>query len=536
MDKVLAAQTVLHVSEDPSSSALLREQLAAHGLGFEVQRCADSASFHRAVAKGGFRLVVVDLPLPDDLAAEELAQVQTKHPEWPVLFRWGEGGTWTVEESSEQLARAVQRSLELDPVRPQTEEERRKVLAQLVRQQELLLRLAKLDASDLQSLLRDVTQSFARLLEVERVSVWEFDPTHTSLHCMDLFQRTGASHTAGQVLTGFPRYRSALESSLQIAAHDARSDPRTSEFLKEYLLPLGITSMLDAPIRCAGKVAGVLCLEHVGAPRLWTVHDQCAAAGAASLLARVFAERDRRTLEERLRQGEKMEAIGRLAAHVAHDFANRLTAIGSLTHHLQGSAELGGEERHTVELLGQEIEKAMKAVRELLAVGRATEANPSQLVSLDLGSTVSAMAPTLRSVLGQGVELELVAYDDELPVRIEPEALEQILLNLASNARDGMPGGGRCSIEVGRGLLVTEAGRAGTPAAALVVSDSGTGLTAEARRRLFEPFFSTKERGRGSGLGLTTVYDLVRSHQGEISVKSEVGKGTRFEILLPLGA
>ncbi len=536
MEKVLATQTVLHVSDDPSGSLLLREQLAAHGLGFEILRCCDLPSFREAIATGAFRLIVVDLPLPRDLAADELARVQSGHPEWPVVFRWGEGGTWTVEESSEQLARAVQRSLDLDPARPQTEAERRNVLGQVVRQQELLLRLAKLETHDLQAVLREVTKSVARLMNVERVSVWEFDPSHSALKCLDLFQRTGAAHTLGQVLTGFPRYRSALETSLQIAAHDARADPRTSEFLKEYLVPLGITSMLDAPIRCAGKVEGVVCLEHVGAPRVWTVHDQCAAAGIASLLSRVFAERNRRALEERIRQGEKMEAIGRLAAHVAHDFANRLTSIGSLASLLGGRSSLGREERHTLDLLNQEIEKTMKLVRQLLALGRTSEADPTQVRVVELGACVKSMLPTLRSVAGQGIELELVTYDDHLPVRIEADALEQILLNLASNAKDGMPQGGKCSIEIGCGRILDEHGKGDRVAASLVFTDTGKGLTAEARRRLFEPFFTTKEGRRGSGLGLTTVYEVVRSHQGQISVSSEIGKGTRFEILLPLAS
>lgn len=518
---------ILHLAQDPNETLLLHGLLEAEGLECTIDQVADAQGFADAVRAGELDLVVADLPLPWAEAQTDLAELQRRHPEWPVIFRWGESGTWSVEEPGAQLARAMQKALAGVPVRAQNEAERRALLDRLVHQQDVLLRLSQRPNGDFPEFVHEVTETLSALLDVERVSVWESDLARTSLRCLDLFVRSRRSHEEGQVLRQFPRYARALDSALSVAAHDARSDPRTSEFRDSYLVPMGISSMLDAPIRRGGTVTGVVCIEHVGAPRHWTLLDQCAATGAANLLARACEVRDRRALEERVRQGERLEAIGHVAARVAHDFGNRLTAIGGMAD--IAASELPGDApaREPLRRIHEEVEKASQLVRQLLALGRPPHAGESEAVaSVDLSAVIARLLPVVRGVVGSSVRVEFEGAGAPLPVRIDPRDVEHVLLNLASNARDAMPHGGTLRLE-------TQAVPA-TRVVRLVVADEGVGISEQARRHLFEPFYTTKPGGLGTGLGLASVHDVVRRAGGEIQVRSAPGMGTRFEILLPM--
>ncbi len=253
----------------------------------------------------------------------------------------------------------------------------------------------------------------------------------------------------------------------------------------------------------------------------------------ASMIARDVTERKR--LEEEFRQAQKLEVVGRLAGGVAHDFNNLLTAI-------RGTAELlladMGEEhpmRADLQVITQASERAAALTRQLLAFSRQQAAQPRVV---DLNGVVAGADRILRRLVGAGVELVTVLSPGTGSVRVDPLQVEQVLTNLALNARDAMPDGGRLLVQTSE-VAVPAGGSPlwpGVPAgthAMLAVSDNGTGMDEATRSRIFEPFFTTKPAGKGTGLGLATVYGIVRQSGGHVLVHTGEGEGTTFQIFVP---
>jgi nitrogen-specific signal transduction histidine kinase/ActR/RegA family two-component response regulator len=238
--------------------------------------------------------------------------------------------------------------------------------------------------------------------------------------------------------------------------------------------------------------------------------------------------------EERLRQLHKMEAVGRLAGGVAHDFNNLLTVILGCCQLLQDRHADDPTSSSLLKEVQQAGERAAQLTRQLLLFSR-KETPRTEVVGLN--DLVSGMAKMLRRLIGDNIELTTDLEPDLGRVRADPGQVEQVVMNLALNARDAMPRGGRLQIET-RNLLLTQPTPAhpGIPAGAwstLVVRDNGCGMTDEVMAHLFEPFFTTKEAGKGTGLGLATVYGVVAQSGGHVRVASKPGMGARFRIYLP---
>lgn len=261
-----APRRAAHVSAATEESYLLDLQLKHEGLAFDLTSVSNHDQLVAALATQP-SMVIADLPLPWAGAAEELSELQRTRPDVPVVYRWGAAGSWSVEDGSAQLGRSVRSALALGVDHVQSPGERRRVLAEVVRYQTAHLRLGQLDMWDWEQALDRATEIIADTAAVERVSVWHLRSDGGALECDSLFQRSSREHRKGGELALDPAYRRAMDQATFVAAHDAQHDPRTSAFAKGYLEPIGITSMLDAPIRRGGRVVGVVCLEHVGPSR-----------------------------------------------------------------------------------------------------------------------------------------------------------------------------------------------------------------------------------------------------------------------------
>ena len=251
----------------------------------------------------------------------------------------------------------------------------------------------------------------------------------------------------------------------------------------------------------------------------------------------VFAEdvTEKRTLERQLRMAQKMEAVGRLSGGIAHDFNNLLGIIIGYSRVLKkalGADNALSEHAFEIERAGQ---RAASLTKQLLAFSRKQVLTPT---ILNLNSVISDLEKMLSRLLGEDIEVSLLMDTGLRNVKADQSQIEQILMNLAANARDAMPKGGKLKIqtanfELSQSYVRTHPGSKAGNYVQLAVTDTGTGMAPEILAHIFEPFFTTKEQGQGTGLGLATVYGIVKQSEGYITVDSEPGKGTCFQIYLP---
>ncbi len=318
--------------------------------------------------------------------------------------------------------------------------------------------------------------------------------------------------------------------------------PSARDLAREVAQLVGYSRAIVAPLVVEGEVIGALSVQSddltsADMPAITVFANQLAAAWRKTRLVQNL-ERSLEELKEtqsKLLRAQRMEAVGRLAGGVAHDFNNLLTII-------KVNAELLKQQLHPTDPLWEcahQIleagERAARLTRQLLRFSSSEVVVP---VSCDLGNLVRELGPTLGRIVGEESKLAFNLADDLWTVKADPSHLEQVIVNLALNARDAMPHGGFFSIEATN--LVPGGGSAADDIEVLpgqyvllTVSDNGTGMTEAVREHLFEPFFTTKEQGHGTGMGLSTVYGIVKQCGGDISVQTEVGQGTTFHIYLP---
>jgi PAS domain S-box-containing protein len=263
--------------------------------------------------------------------------------------------------------------------------------------------------------------------------------------------------------------------------------------------------------------------------------QNCVVGVGIDVTARKQAELERANLEVQFRQSQKMEAIGQLASGVAHDFNNILAIIQIQSDLLKADGNLSPSQMGFASEIGEATQRAAALTRQLLLFSRKGKMEPREL---DLNQSINDMTKMLRRTLGGNVELQFKFSMQPLFVNADPGMIDQVLMNLAVNARDAMPRGGKIIIEISavefdESIKHQYAQARPGSFVCLNVSDTGSGIPPEILPKIFEPFFTTKEVGKGTGLGLATVFGIVQQHQGWINVYSEVGQGTAFRIYLP---
>jgi PAS domain S-box-containing protein len=270
-------------------------------------------------------------------------------------------------------------------------------------------------------------------------------------------------------------------------------------------------------------------IEHNAAP----VRDNAGEVRGGILVFRDISKR--RQLEEQATHAQKMDAVGRLAGGVAGDFNNVLTVITGYAELLHAELPASSPLRRFVDEIIYAGERAAALTRHLLAFSRGSSAQPRVI---DLNGVVRNMEPMLRRLLGDNIELILLTSPGAGRVKADPSQIEQVIVNLSTNSRDAMPGGGKLVIETSNidleeGAASKNLGVKPGSYVMIAVSDTGVGMDPATRSRLFEPFFTTKEPGKGSGLGLATVYGAIKQSDGQVTVYSQPGCGTIFEVYLP---
>ena len=316
--------------------------------------------------------------------------------------------------------------------------------------------------------------------------------------------------------------------------------PAEARAEREDLVARGVRSALSIPIRSGDRTIAVFGFETVQAKRTWSDHDvdllQLIGEILTSALGRKHAEAALRASESRIQQIQKLEAVGRLAGGIAHDFNNLLTVILGFSRPLLRELPEGDPMREDLQEIHGAAERAASLTRQLLTFSRRQAADEQVM---DLSAMVSGLKTLLERLLGEDVEFVLDLEPALQGVRGDTHQFEQVVINLAANARDAMPEGGALKITTRNAALdAAQVQRVGLPGAGhyvlLSVSDSGCGMDEETRAQIFDPFFTTKEPGKGTGLGLSIAYSVVEQAGGAIRVEGGPSKGTTFELWLPI--
>ncbi len=490
---------ILHVEDSSRDAELVREALLAEGLGCEILRVETREQYVAALETGRFDLIVCDYTLPSFEGAEALEIAAAKWPHIPFLFFSGTIGDekavetlkkgaaeYVLKDNLSRLPSAIRRALS-----EARERGERRRAEEALRASEQRTRALMENAKDVIL----VTNIRGIVVEVNHAGEELFRRSRGEFAGRQFFDLLAADERE--------KVRRRFESALAGRALEAQET-------------IAVTADgQTVPIEISGS------LVEIGGERL--------------MLAIVRDVSERKRLEEQFRQVQKMEAIGRLAGGVAHDFNNLLTVILGYSDVVNSQLPAGHPLRQEVEQIQKAGERASALTRQLLAFSR-TQVLVPQLI--DVAEIVTDIDKMLRRLIGEHIDLSTVCDPGTGLVKADPGQLEQVLLNLAVNARDAMPGGGKLTIktrnaEVGEADAREHATAEPGSYVMIAVNDTGAGMDAETKAHIFEPFFTTKERGKGTGLGLATVYGIVKQSGGFIRVSSEPGRGTSFEIYLP---
>ena len=503
---------VLLVEDSPSDAKLVLAALRGMGRPLEHERVDTAEAMRAALDRQAWDIVISDWSMPKFTAPAALAILKEKGLDLPFIIVSGTIGEDTAVDAMHAGAHDYVLKDRLGRLPPAVARELRECQERAARRQaEVALRASE--------------ARFRRLAESGVVGVVVAESSGKIIEANDAFLRM-VGYTADEVRAGLVSWAGMTppewDQQSVVATEQLRTHGFARPWEKEYFRKDGSR----VPV-----LVGVATLEEGKNISVYIDLTERKRADAG----RVQAEEALRHSEEQLRQAQKMEAVGRLAGGVAHDFNNVLSVILSYGDLLLDDLKPADPMRADVEEIRKAGLRAAGLTRQLLMFSRQQVVEPKVI---DLSEVLESMEKMLQRILGEDVEL--VFAPPKAPGRVEadPSHLEQVILNLVVNARDAMPTGGKLTIETANVFLDEDYALSHLPAKSgphvmLAVSDTGVGMDRETQGRIFEPFFTTKEKGKGTGLGLSTVFGIVRQSGGNIWVYSEPGRGTTFKVYLP---
>jgi two-component system, cell cycle sensor histidine kinase and response regulator CckA len=497
---------VLMVEDSPTDAKLVLRELRNIGRPVESERVDDPEAMRKALEEKVWDLVLSDWSMPQFSARGALEVLKKSGRDLPFIIVSGTVG----EESAVDAMHAGAHDYIL-----------KDKLGRLVPAIERELRECKARGE-----LREAQSRFRKLSESGIIGINIADIHGNILESNDAYLKM-IGYSREELLQGAVRWADltppefhpqAEMATAQLKACGVATPWETETFRKDgsrVWMLVGV-AMLEYP-RCIAFTADLTARKEAEA-------------------GRARAEETLRQTEEQFRQAQKMEAVGRLAGGVAHDFNNVLSVILSYSELMLATIEPENPMREDLEEIKKAGHRAAALTRQLLLFSRQQVVDPKVL---DLDVLLAGMEKMLRRLVGEDVDLDLRPRPSLGKVRADPGSIEQVVMNLVVNARDAMPTGGKLTIETANATLdeayaKEHLGVKPGPHVMLAVSDTGTGMDRETQARIFEPFFTTKEKGKGTGLGLSTVFGIVQQSGGSVWVYSEPGQGTSFKVYLPL--
>lgn len=441
-----------------------------------------------------------------------------------------------------------------------------------------LTQSSAIDAGARTAAFREICQSASHAIAAARVSIWYYDNQQEAIVCEALYEREGDRYSCGLTLfqKDFPAYFAYLREERVLAAHDAHTSYATAEFSSVYLTPLGINSMLDAPIRFEGKLWGVVCHEQVGPHRTWTTEEQTFGASMADFTARVLSSERQAAAQKALKelnanlehlveartadlantietlkytqsqlvQSEKLAALGPLVAGVAHEINTPLgvaltasTAWGEQIASLQGIVQSGqmkksdldrffDKSRQLSDVLQVNLSRAGELVKSFKQVAVRHAAHEQEAFSLGeaLQSSVASLEPEWR----RSGHIVTAVVSDDVKVRAIPGFVFQVVSNLVMNALS------HAFPDARKGHVLFTLTRSGPTTTTILYEDDGVGLSEDVLKRMWDPFFTTKRGSGGSGLGLHIVWNLIVGELGGTATASSTqGSGLHVSFQIP---
>ena len=497
---------LLQIEDSEGDAGLILRLLMQAGFEVFSHRVEDEESLRHALEDPSWDIIIADYHLPGFDAPGALRILQECGRDIPCIVVSGMMGEDTAVEMMKSGAHDYLTKNNLTRLAPAVERE----LAEAVRRRETHQAQEELRASE---------ERLALAVEATQIGTFDFYPqTGKLIWSKFARQHYGVSSDAEITYDTFVQaLHPADRDHALLTVKDAMRRENSGEYSHEYRT-VGIEDGQERWISSRGRVF---------------FDEQSRAVRIVGVIQNVS---ERRRLEQHLLQAQKLESVGRLAGSIAHDFNNLLTVINGYAHLVLAGMSPEDSLRESMEELSKAAMQASALTRQLVSFSRRQVAEPKTIA---VNEFVKDYENMLRRLLGEDIELSLSLDPQAGVFRADPGQMGQVLMNLAVNAKDAMPSGGKLLIETSHRVVTDQLSRANlrlNPGqyVVLTVTDTGTGMTGEVQAHLFEPFYTTKEQGKGTGLGLSTVYGIVvNQSSGTIWVSSEPGQGTTFQLYFP---